>query len=222
MSILFVLLTFLLIITVTYFRRPAGDALVQPETSARPRVPAPTMEKRGGFEIPTGYSFHPGHTWVCDEGRQNARVGMDAFAAQLFGKIDRIETVELNRWVRQGQKLWTVTREGRSVEMLSPVEGIVVSLNHQVIKNPAMLNADPYKEGWVCVVKSPDMQTNLKNLIQGPLVAPWMQNTLSRVAALASQYVPAMAQDGGVPVSGLLMQMDPTTQERIVKEFFLT
>jgi glycine cleavage system H lipoate-binding protein len=180
------------------------------------------MTKVAGFEIPTGYSFHPGHTWVCDEGRQNARVGMDAFAAQLFGKIDRIETVELNRWVRQGQKLWTVTREGKSVDMLSPIEGVLVSLNHQVIKNPEMLNADPYKEGWVCVVKSPDMVTNLKNLIQGPLVAPWMQNTLSRIGALTQQFAPSRAQDGGVPVNGLLMQMDPATQERIVKEFFLT
>jgi glycine cleavage system H lipoate-binding protein len=223
MSILFVLLTFLLIITVTYFRRPAGDGLqVQPEASNRMRVNAPAMTKAAGLEIPTGYSFHPGHTWVCDEGRQNARVGMDAFAAQLFGKIDRIETVELNRWVRQGQKLWTATREGKSVEMLSPVEGVLVSLNHQVIKNPALLNSDPYKDGWVCVVKSPDLQTNMKNLIQGPLVGPWMQNTLSRIAALASQHAPEMAQDGGVPVSGLLMQVDPATQERMVKEFFLT
>ncbi len=222
MSILFVLLTFLLIITVTYFRRPTEALQAQSEVSPRLRTPAPVMTKTAGFEIPTGYSFHPGHAWVCDEGHQNARVGMDAFAAQLFGKVDRVETVELNRWVRQGQKLWTVTREGKSVEMLSPVEGVVVSLNHQVIKNPALLNSDPYKDGWICVVKSPDMQTNLKNLIQGPLVAPWMQNTLNRMGALASQYAPAMAQDGGIPISGLLMQMDPATQERIVKEFFLT
>lgn len=221
MSILFVLLTFLLIITVTYFRRPVGDAAqVQPELPNRMRTPV--MTKSSGFEIPTGYSFHPGHTWVCDEGHQNARVGMDAFAAQLFGKIDRVETVELNRWVRQGQKLWTVTCGGKAIEMLSPIEGVVVSLNHQVIKNPALLDSDPYKDGWICVVKSPDMQTNMKNLIQGPLVAPWMQNTLSRVSALASQYAPALAQDGGTPVNGLLMQMDPATRERIVKEFFLS
>ena len=221
MSILFVLLTFLLIITVTYFRRPAEEGMqVQPEVPSRPKMPV--MAKNAGFEIPTGYEFHPGHTWVCDEGRQNARVGMDQFAAQLFGKIERIETVELNRWVRQGQKLWTVTQNGRSVDMLSPIEGVVVSLNHKVIKDPSTLSTDPYKEGWVCVVKSPDLQTNMKNLIQGPLVAPWMQNTLSRLSALATQYAPALAQDGGTPIHGLLAQVDPATQERIVQEFFLT
>lgn len=221
MSILFVLLTFLLIITVTYFRRPVEERMqVQPEVPNRRSVPV--MTKSAGFEIPTGYEFHPGHTWVCDEGRQNARVGMDAFASTLFGKIDRIEPVELNRWVRQGQKLWTVTRDGKSVDMLSPIEGVVVSINHQVVKNPEMLGHDPYKDGWVCVVKSPDLQTNMKNLIQGPLVAPWMQNTLNRLSALTTQYAPALAQDGGAPMSGLLNQMDPATQERIVREFFLT
>jgi hypothetical protein len=106
--------------------------------------------------------------------------------------------------------------------MLSPIEGVVVSLNHKVIKDPSVLSADPYKEGWVCVVKAPDLQTNMKNLIQGPLVAPWMQNTLSRLNALATQYAPALAQDGGTPINGLLAQVDPATQERIVQEFFLT
>ena len=221
MSILFVLLTFLLIITVTYFRRPAEEGLqTQPEAPTRPKMPV--MAKSAGFEIPTGYEFHPGHTWVCDEGRQNARVGMDAFAVQLFGQIERIETVELNRWVRQGQKLWTVTHNGKPVEMLSPVEGVVVSLNYKVIKDPGLLSVDPYKDGWVCVVKAPDLQTNMKNLIQGPLVAPWMQNTLSRLSALTTQYAPAMAQDGGTPIDGLLSQVDPATQEHIVQEFFLT
>ena len=50
---------------------------------------------------------------MVDEGRQNARVGIDAFAGNLFGTIDSIEVADLNRWVRQGQPLCTITREGR-------------------------------------------------------------------------------------------------------------
>src|ERR1035441_9258344 len=94
MSILFVLLTFLLILTVMYFRRPqeAGATL---QVAPAKKLSAPVMLKNAGFDVPAGYAFHPGHTWVMDEGRQNARVGIDAFAGNLFGKIDSIEIADL-------------------------------------------------------------------------------------------------------------------------------
>ena len=128
MSILFVLLTFLLILPVMYFRRPETEAAVQ--IAAAKRFSGPAMSKQAGFEVPRDYCFHPGHTWVLDEGRQNARVGIDAFAGNLFGEVDAIEIAEMNRWVRQGQKLCTVTREGKNVDLLSPVEGVLISVNH--------------------------------------------------------------------------------------------
>ena len=223
MSILFVLLTFLLILTVMYFRRPDAAAnTLQAAPAKSTAVPQPFVMKQGGFEIPQGYCFHPGHTWVVDEGRQNARVGIDAFAGNLFGKIDSIEVADLNRWVRQGQPLCTVTREGRSIQMLSPVEGVLVSVNHEVLKNPNLIVDDPYKNGWLCVVKAPEMATNVKNLLQGTIVSPWLQNSLARIGAMVQQLSPALAQDGGLPVKGLLFQIDDATQHELVCEFFLT
>jgi len=223
MSILFVLLTFLLILTVMYFRRPDAAAnTLQAAPAKSTAVPQPFVMKQGGFEIPQGYCFHPGHTWVVDEGRQNARVGIDAFAGNLFGKIDSIEVADLNRWVRQGQPLCTVTREGRSIQMLSPVEGVLVSVNHEVLKNSNLIVDDPYKNGWLCVVKAPEMATNVKNLLQGTIVLPWLQNSLARIGAMVQQLSPALAQDGGLPVKGLLFQIDDATQHELVCEFFLT
>lgn len=219
MSILFVLLMFLLIITVTYFVK-GRDEIAEPATLPAP--PPAQMERDLGFEVPKGYCFHPGHTWVLDEGRQNARIGLDAFATNLLGKIDRVEVAGLNRWVRQGQKLMTVTCGQTSADLVSPVEGIVMSVNPQVAKNPELLANDPYQEGWVCVVKSPDLGTNVKNLVPGTMVAPWMQHTLGRLSTLTSQYVGATAADGGLPIHGLLGQVEPGLQRRLVREFFLT
>jgi glycine cleavage system H lipoate-binding protein len=222
MSILFVLLTFLLILTVMYFRRPENAAVNALQTSPVKKIVSPILMKQAGFEVPEGYCFHPGHTWVMDEGRQNARVGIDAFAGNLFGKIDSIQVTDLNRWVRQGQPLCTITREGRSVELLSPIEGVLVSINHEVLKNPNLIIDDPYKNGWLCVVKAPEMTTNVKNLLQGPVVLPWMQNSFARIGAMVQQLTPALAQDGGLPVKGLLFQVDNATQHELVHEFFLT
>jgi glycine cleavage system H lipoate-binding protein len=219
MSILFVLLMFLLILSITYFVKRPGET-TQPAMIAAP--PAPEIEREVGFDVPKGYCFHPGHTWVLDEGRQNARIGLDAFATNLLGKIDRIEVIGLNRWVRQGQKLMTVTHGGMTADLVSPVEGIVISVNPQILRDPDLLVKDPYQDGWVCVVKSPDLATNVRNLVQGTMVAPWMQHTLGRLTNLTSQYVTATAADGGLPILGLLGQLEPGLQQRLIHEFFLT
>src|SRR5271157_2063886 len=101
MSILLVLFMFLLVISITYFvKRPEAQPALAP-------LPAP--ERTASFDTPKGYCFHPGHTWAFDDGPQGVRVGVDAFAARLLGQVDRIEAIGLNRWVRQGQKLFAVT-----------------------------------------------------------------------------------------------------------------
>lgn len=221
MSILFVLLTFLLILTVMYFRRPqeASDALAVAPSKA---LGTPVLVQQVGFEVPRGYCFHPGHTWVLDEGHQNARVGIDAFAGNLFGKIDSIELASLNRWVRQGQKLCAVKREGHSIDLLSPVEGVLVSVNHHVLKDPNLVVEDPYKDGWLCVIKAPELAMNTKNLLQDNVVAAWMQNSIARLGAKLQELTPALAQDGGLPIKGLFFQVDAGVQQQLAKEFFLT
>jgi len=220
MTILFVLLTFLVVMSITYYTRrgqqPAAEQMVFANAVS------PRMARDFGFEIPQGYNFHPGHTWVQDEGRQNARVGLDSFAANLVGKIDRIEVTGLNRWVRQGQKVWSITRDGTTFDMVSPVEGVVIAVNPEVQKDPNLAVKDPYKDGWVCVVKSPDLKTNINNLMRGSFVGPWMQNTIRSVGAMTAQMAGATAQDGGVPVPGLLAQVDSSLQRAMIKEFFLT
>jgi glycine cleavage system H lipoate-binding protein len=223
MAILLTLLTFLLFISISYLRRHREEAA----TASSPlwgftRPFAPEVVREHGFEIPQGYCFHPGHTWVLDEGRQNARMGLDSFAGNLLGKIDRIEVTGLNRWVRQGQKVWTVTRDGLSVDMLSPVEGMVMGVNPHVLEDPNLVARDPYGEGWVLVVKSPDLPINLNNLVKGSLVRVWMQNTLDRLREMTAQLAPALAQDGGLPIAGLLGRLEPGLGRRMVKEFFLT
>ena len=220
MSILFVLLTFLLVLTVMYFRGPQ-ESEAMPLAPSKPAA-APIMLQRDGFEAPPGYWFHAGHTWALDEGHQDARVGIDGFAANLFGKIEAIELSGLNRWVRQGQKLCTVTSEGKSADLLSPVEGVLVSVNHEVLKDPNLIVEDPYKNGWLCVIKAPELAINAKNLLQGTVVPAWMQNCAVRARAMLQPLTPSLAQDGGLPVKGLFLQVDGDVRRQLAREFFLT
>jgi len=219
MSILFVLLMFLLILTISYFRSP-HEMVVRPQPALGP-MPSPKMERSLGLAVPKDYSFHPGHTWVLREGPDNARIGVDSFATNLIGKIDRIEVIGENRWVRQGQKVATIRSGDVVIDLVSPVEGVVMAVNRDVIEEPAAIVRDPYEKGWIATVKSPDLAINQKNLVQGAMVAPWLQNSVTRLNGMVAELAPAMAADGGVPVAGLIARVEPGVRSKILKEFFL-
>lgn len=107
------------------------------------------------------------------------------------------------------------------MDLLSPVEGVVVAVNDDVLKDPSLVTNDPYQNGWIAMVKSADIKINQRNLIQGSMVAPWMQNNVARLSAMVAPS-PALAQDGGSPISGLLPQLTPELRQKVVKEFFLS
>jgi glycine cleavage system H lipoate-binding protein len=219
MSILFVLLMFLLVMSISYYRSHGQIATQKPEVWAGP--PAPRLQREYGFSIPEGYCFHPGHTWVRKEDGENARVGIDSFAANLVGKIDRIDVLGSSRWVRQGQRLVTLVSGDQQFDLVSPVEGVVIAINKEVVADPGLLARDPYQNGWIAMVKSPDLTLNKKNLVQGGMVAPWLQNSVTRLNGMVAQLTPTLAADGGAPLPGLLMRVTPEMREKVVKEFFL-
>lgn len=220
MSILFVLLMFLLVMSISYFRsRGEVVAATRPDAFAKPQPPR--MQREYGFSIPEGYAFHPGHTWVLTEGGENARVGLDSFAVNLLGNVDHVDVIGANRWIRQGQKLVTLVSGGQSFDLVSPVEGVVTAINHDLARDPSLITNDPYQAGWIAMVKAPDLTLNKKNLVQGEMVAPWMQNSVTRLNGMVGQLAPTMAADGGLPVVGLMTRVNPEVRERLAKEFFL-
>jgi glycine cleavage system H protein len=218
MSILFVLLMFLLVMSISYFRT-RNEVVARPAAGTGPQ--APRMQREYGFSIPQGYCFHPGHTWVHKESGESARVGIDSFAANLLGKIERVEVGGINRWVRQGQKLLTIESGGEKFELVSPVEGVITSVNQDALDDPSVIGRDPYQGGWIAMVKSPDLAINRKNLVQEGMVAPWLQNSVTRLNGMVTQLAPTMAADGGVPTAGLLSRVMPEIREKLAKEFFL-
>ena len=113
------------------------------------------MNVVGGFKAPAHLAYHPGHTWAMKESRQLVRVGLDDFAARVVGQIDQIDLPARGRWLRQGERGWTIGRGSHRFEMLSPIEGEVVEVNPEVLRDPSLAHEDPYGVGWLVAVNAP-------------------------------------------------------------------
>jgi len=176
----------------------------------------------GGFKVPALLAYHPGHSWAMKEAHQHVRVGMDDFAARLLGEIDAIELPARGRWLRQGERGWTVTRGGHRFEMLSPMEGEVVDINEEILKDPRQLRADPYDVGWLLEVHAPAGDANLKNLMRGLLARRWMEDAVATLYSKINGEARVHLQDGGRAVADVLAQVAEDRWDKLVREFFLS
>jgi len=221
MVVILVLLTFGLFLLIDYVRsekQAAKQPALQAMRTAASRM-APALV--AGFQVPENLRYHTGHTWALSESRDLVRVGMDDFASKLVGKIESITLPQRGRWIRQGQKIWTMFRDGKSVDMVSPIEGTVNDINEAVMKDPELARKDPYGEGWLVTVQAPDAKTNFRNLLGGALARVWTEESALRLRSRMS-LATALAQDGGVAVDDLTAHLPDQDWAEITKEFFLS
>jgi glycine cleavage system H protein len=220
MVALLVLATFVGFIIVDYllhrekYRLPVAEP-VPPTESA----PAPVV---AGVALPDPLNYHPGHIWAIERGHGRIRIGVDEFAASLLGRVQRIEGPPVGRWLRQGEKGWTVITEHGEAAMVAPVEGEIVAVNERVLEDPSLITRDPYGEGWLYEVYSPDAQVSLRNLLNGALARRWMEWAVTELRQALAPQAFATALDGGRLQPELGLQLDRERWRQLTRRFFLT
>lgn len=223
MTVILMLAMFAIFLTIDYLRKSkeaTKTAIAEQEAAAAPARTLPTIV--AGFQLPENLRYHQGHTWALQESPTLARVGIDDFGARLAGKLDSVILPKRGQWIRQGQKFVTLMRDGQKAELVSPVEGEVSSVNEALFSDTLAMNADPYGQGWLISVISPDMATNFRNLLNGSLARKWMAEAASRLQARVPALAGAVAQDGGVAVHDLTAQLPTAKWAEITSEFFLS
>lgn len=221
MTVILVLLTFATLLLIDYFysRKRVAVAPVLTTAKLQTRL-VPGLV--GGFRVPENLRYHPGHTWALSESPNLVRVGMDDFASKLIGKVERIVLPQRGQWIRQGQKMATIYRDGVAVDVVSPIEGSVADVNDTVARDPKLTQNDPYGEGWLVTVQSPDAKTNFRNLLGGTLARWWTEESAGRLQRKMPMLAGALAQDGGIAMGNLADQIPDQEWAAIAKEFFLS
>ncbi len=220
MTVILVLVTFIAAIAIDYAlnHRKAPVFAAAPRKDAMPRV-QPNVA--AGFQIQPNLRYHQGHTWALSESPNLVRVGIDDFASKLLGKIEGLSLPQRGQWIRQGQKILSFKRNGQTVEMVSPIEGAISDVNDALLDNPELALKDPYGDGWMLSVQSPDAKTNFRNLLGGALVNRWMEECSFRLAASLPKTAVTMA-DGGTIAPDLGSQIPAEKYLSVVNEFFLS
>jgi len=190
------------------------------DTSYLPNCKQPTVDRTSGFDVARDYYYHHGHTWARVEYGGRIRVGIDDFALRLLGPQDEIEVPRLGSTVGQNQPAAILRRSGKHAATLSPVDGEVVAINQNVLKQATAANDAPYGDGWLMVIQPKNLRNNLKNLFFDSESLAWVDDEAARLSVLLgvdSRY--PLAAAGGEAIRDIYGTVPEIGWDRLVQEF---
>jgi glycine cleavage system H lipoate-binding protein len=178
------------------------------------------------LNLPEGVFFHPGHTWAHLGVSGQMKVGLDDFSQKILGRIDAIKSKKIGDRVRQGDSIVTIKQGKRQAEFRSPVDGVIDSVNEELLSKPESMRKNPYEAGWIYSIKPTNITENIKSLRIADDAASWIKNEISRFKNFLSEeiiedkYLGKTMADGGIPVTGVMEHMDDMSWMKMQEHFF--
>jgi len=96
--------------------------------------------------------FSEEHEWISVAGDVGT-VGISDYAQSQLGDIVYVEVPEAGKKLTKGGEAAVVESVKAASDVYSPVTGEVVEGNAALAENPALVNSDPFGEGWFFKVK---------------------------------------------------------------------
>lgn len=102
--------------------------------------------------VPADLKYAKSHEWVRVAG-DLATVGITDHAQHELTDVVFVELPDLHRKLKAGEACAVVESVKTASDIYSPVSGEVLEVNKAVVDNPALVNTDPYTNGWFYKIK---------------------------------------------------------------------
>lgn len=124
------------------------------------------------------YTKNGAHLWLKFEG-DIIQIGMDAFAAEMIGKITTI--IVDKKIVKCGEELGSFESNKYINKLFSPVSGEIIDVNNKILNSPSIINIDPYNS-WIFKIKPDKKKDNYKYIIEDEdQILRWIQKEFKKI-----------------------------------------
>jgi glycine cleavage system H protein len=110
--------------------------------------------------------FTHDHEWIRLD-NETATVGISDYAQTQLGDVVFVELPPVGRRVAKGEQAAVVESVKAAAEVFSPAAGEVVAVNAKLNDDPALVNRDPFGEGWFFKIKLAN-RAELETLMSEP------------------------------------------------------
>lgn len=121
------------------------------------------------------------HTWVrYDPLEGAATVGIDTLGQASMGDLVFLVLPALGAAVRRGQSAGSLEAAKMTGDVVCPLSGEVLAVNEAALRDPSLINRDPYGAGWLLKVRPTSWDAELPALVSGDAVAAWAEGEIAR------------------------------------------
>lgn len=92
------------------------------------------------------------HVWVGVED-QHVYLGLTNYIQGELGTVISVELPDIGDKIESGEVFAELESVSTVHEVVSPVSGTVLAVNPYLEDHPAIINEDPYNEGWLVEVR---------------------------------------------------------------------
>lgn len=100
-------------------------------------------------DIPADLRYRESHEWVRVEDDGSVVVGITDHAQAQLGDIVFVELPEPGMSYAQGDACAVIESVKAASDIYAPLSGEVVEFNPALEDDPALVNSDPYGDGWL-------------------------------------------------------------------------
>jgi glycine cleavage system H protein len=107
--------------------------------------------------VPQDLQYTAEHEYVKRAGEENVvTIGITDYAQGELGDVVFVELPRVGASFQRMEVFGTIEAVKAVSELFSPVAGEVVAVNDALDANPALVNTDPYGEGWMIRLRVTD------------------------------------------------------------------
>ncbi|MCB1039967.1 MAG: glycine cleavage system protein GcvH [Acidimicrobiales bacterium] len=104
------------------------------------------------MNVPDDLQYSSDHEWIRVEGNR-ATIGITDYAQDALGDIVFVQVPDQGATVTAGASISEVESTKSVSDIYAPLAGTIVEVNADLDDAPEKLNADPYGDGWICVIE---------------------------------------------------------------------
>jgi len=105
------------------------------------------------MNVPADLRYAKTHEWIRTEG-DTITVGITDHAQAELTDIVYAEPPKVGTEVKAGATAAVVESVKAASDIYSPLSGTVTEVNAELAANPALLNTDPFGQGWIYKMKA--------------------------------------------------------------------